>query len=180
MAGAAMDKDQIRLLLGQSYYPFSMPFDEAHQILLNKLCGTLVPRLLPLLSDPSPKIRAAAIEVLTRHRPFEKHVALAIAPLIRDPDGLVMLTSTDRLGEFPDSMVSPFLSDAYQMVFDHQDDEDVVPALAAMRLCLRKGYQDYKDVFMPMVLSGLQFYEQGLEHYLLITTLHELGMAPDE
>lgn len=154
--------------------------DEAYQILFEQHGDTLVPALLRLLSDPSPQVRACSINLLATRRPCEEHVVAAIAPLIRDPDGLVMLTATDRLGEFPDSMVSPFLSDAHQMVFDNQDDDDVVPALAAMRLCLRKGYQDYKDVFMPMVLSGLRFYEQGLEHYLLITTLHELGMAPDE
>jgi len=157
-----------------------MSHDEGYQMLFEELGETLLPGLLRMLNDCSPEVRACSINLLATRRPFEEHVAAAIAPLIRDPNGLVMLTATDRLGEFPDSMVRPFLPDAYQMVFDHQDAEDVVPGLAAMRLCLRKGYEDYKDVLMPMVLSGLQLHEEGLENYLLIRTLHDLGMIADE
>lgn len=52
--------------------------------------------------------------------------------------------------------------------------------VVSVKGAVHNGYEDYKDVFMPTVLSGRKFYEQGLENYLLITTLHELGITPDE
>ena len=178
-----MDTEDVLNRFLIQYYsddPKKISHAEGYQMLFEELGETLLPCLLRLLNDPSPEVRACSINLLATRRPFEETVAAAIAPLIRDPNGLVMLTATDRLGEFPDSMVRPFLHDAFQMVFDHQDAEDVVPGLAAMRLCLRKGYQDYKDTLMPMVLSGVELYEEGLENYLLITTLQELGMIADE
>lgn len=152
---------------------------EVYQMLLEELGDQLLPALLSLLRSPTPSMRAAAINLLALRRPHEGHVAAALAPLIRDPHGLVMLTATDRLAEFPLAMTQPFLDDAYQMVFDHQDAEDEVPSIAAMRLCLRSDFQAFKEDLLPKLHSMLGIYA-GFEHYLLTMTLHDLGMVEEE
>lgn len=151
---------------------------DAYQMLLEHLGDELLPGLLGLLKSPRPSSRAAAIDLLATRRPHVHHVAAAIAPLIRDANGNVMLTATDRLAEFPSEMVTLFLDDAYQMVLDHQDSEDVVPSIAAMRLCLRVAFDSYKEALLPRLLSMHAVYF-GIEGYLLSLTLRDLGMAEE-
>lgn len=151
---------------------------ETYRLLLEAFGDQLLPGLLSLLQSPRPEIRAAAITLLSTRRPHERRVADAIGLLIRDPDGLVMLTATDRLAEFPLEMVRPFLDDAYQMFHDHIDAEDVVPSIAAMRLCLRVDFEAFKEALLPRLLSMIELYD-GLEGYLLSMTLHDLGLDGD-
>lgn len=157
----------------------SVSDSEAYQMLLEELGDQLLPGLLSLLQSPTASMRATAINLLALRRPHEGIVAAAIAPLIRDAHGLVMLTATDRLAELPLAMTKPFLDDAYQMVLDHQDAEDEVPSIAAMRLCLRADCETFRDALLPKLLSMLEAYS-GFEHCLLTMTLHDLGMAEEE
>jgi len=148
-------------------------------MLLEELGDALVSGLLRLLQSPDPDIRGTCIGLLSVRRPHEAHVAAAIAPLIRDAHGYVMLTATDKLAEFPLSMIEPFLADAYQMFHDHLDAEDVVPSIAAMRLCLRSDFDSYKDALLPSLLAMLDTHE-GFEQFLLLMTLQELGLAEED
>ncbi len=79
----------------------SLPYTEGYQMLFEELGDALVPGLLRLLQSPDPDIRGTCIGLLSVRRPHEAHVAAAIAPLIRDAHGYVMLTATDKLAEFP-------------------------------------------------------------------------------
>ena len=153
---------------------------EAYQMLFEELGDQLLPGLLSLLRSPVPEIRGTAVNLLSVRRPHEQHVAAAIAPLIRDADGFVMLTATDRLAEFPLPMVQPFLDDAYQMVLDHQDAKDIVPSIAAMRLCLRSDFVSFKEALLPRLLSMVVEYECGFEYFLLFLTLKNLGLVAEE
>jgi hypothetical protein len=157
-----------------------MPNSDAYQMLLEELGDQLLPGLLSLLKSPMSEIRGTAVNLLSIRRPHEAQVAAAIAPLIRDGDGFVMLTATDRLAEFPLEMVQPFLDDAYQMVLDHQDAKDVVPSIAAMRLCLRSDFASFKEALLPRLLSMVLEYECGFEHFLLFLTLKNLGLVEEE
>lgn len=151
---------------------------EAYQMLLENVGDQLLPGLLSLFQSERSEIRAAAINLLSTSRPHEQHVADAIGPMIRDPHGYVMLTATDRLAEFQLAMIRPFLADAYQMVHDHQDADDQVPAIAAMRLCLRSDFEAFKEALLPRLLAMIDTHE-GLEGYLLSMTLHDLGLDGD-
>lgn len=172
-------EETIEAFLDKHWDGNRIPSSEAYQTLLEELGERLLPGLLSLLLSPNAATRAAAINLLCTRRPHEEHVAAAIAPLIRDHHGYVMLTATDRLAEFPSEMVKPFLDDAYQMVLDHQDTGDEVPSIAAMRLCLRADFEAYKDALLPRLLAMHELYE-GFEGYLLAMTLHDLGMAEEE
>ena len=156
----------------------TLSHSEAYQTLLEELDERLLPGLLSLLGSPTPGTRAAAINLLATRLPHEQRVVGAVAPLIRDPDGYVMLTATDRLAEFPRAMVEPFLADAYQMVLDHLDSEDEVPSIAAMRLCLRVDFEAFKEALLPRLLAMHDVYE-GFEGHLLSLTLHDLGLIEE-
>ncbi len=156
-----------------------LPCTDAYQMLLEELGDALVPGLLRLLQSPDPDVRGTCIGLLSVRRPHVAHVAAAIAPLIRDPHGYVMLTATDKLAEFPLPMVEPFLADAYQMFHDHLDTDDVVPSIAAMRLCLRSDFDSYKEALLPRLFSMLDTYE-GFEQFLLLMTLQDLGLAVED
>ena len=149
-------------------------------MLFEELGDQLLPGLLSLLRSLVPEIRGTAINLLSIRRPHEAHVAAAIAPLIRDADGFVMLTATDRLAEFPNEMVQPFLDDAYQMALEHLDAEDVVPSIAAMRLCLRSDFTSYKEALLPRLFSLLDANDGGFEHFLLFMTLQDIGLVSEE
>ena len=91
-----------------------------------------------------------------------------------------MLTATDRLAEFPNEMVQPFLDDAYQMALEHLDAEDVVPSIAAMRLCLRSDFTSYKEALLPRLFSLLDANDGGFEQFLLFMTLQDIGLVSEE
>ena len=148
-------------------------------MLFEELGDALVPGLLGLLQSPDPDVRGTCIGLLSVRRPHEAYVAAAIAPLIRDPHGYVMLTATDKLAEFPLAIVQPFLADAYQMLYDHLDADDAVPSIAAMRLCLRSDFDSYKEALLPRLFSMLDIYE-GFEQFLLLMTLQDLGLAVED
>ncbi len=76
-------------------------------------------------------------------------------------------------------MIEPFLGDAYQMFHDHLDAEDVVPSIAAMRLCLRSDFDSYKEALLPRLLAMLDTHE-GFEQFLLLMTLQEIGLAEED
>ena len=156
-----------------------LPCTNAYQMLLEELGDALVPGLLRLLQSPDPDVRGTCIGLLSVRRPHEAHVAAAIAPLIRDLHGYVMLTATDKLAEFPLPMVEPFLADAYQMFHDHLDTDDVVPSIAAMRLCLRSDFDSYKEALLPRLLAMLDSHE-GFEQFLLLMTLKDIGLADED
>ena len=112
-------EEAIEAFLSKHSNDEQVPHSEAYQMLFEELGDQLLPGLFSLLKSPTPEIRGTAINLLSIRRPHEAHVAAAIAPLIRDADGFVMLTATDRLAEFPQEMVQPFLDDAYQMALEH-------------------------------------------------------------
>ena len=173
-------EEAIEAFLSKHSNDEQVPHSEAYQMLFEELGDQLLPGLLSLLRSLVPEIRGTAINLLSIRRPHEAHVAAAIAPLIRDADGFVMLTATDRLAEFPNEMVQPFLDDAYQMALEHLDAEDVVPSIAAMRLCLRSDFTSYKEALLPKLVSLLDAYEGGFEHFLLFMTLQDIGLVSEE
>jgi len=72
----------------------SLPDTEGYQMLCEEVGDALVPALLRLLRSPDPDVRGTCIGLLSARRPHEAHVAAAIAPLIHDQNGYVMLTAT--------------------------------------------------------------------------------------
>ena len=173
-------EEAIEAFLNKHSNDEQVPHSEAYQMLFEELGDQLLPGLLSLLRSLVPEIRGTAINLLSIRRPHEAHVAAAIAPLIRDADGFVMLTATDRLAEFPNEMVQPFLDDAYQMALEHLDAEDVVPSIAAMRLCLRSDFTSYKEALLPRLFSLLDANDGGFEQFLLFMTLQDIGLVSEE
>ena len=173
-------EEAIEAFLSKHSNDEQVPHSEAYQMLFEELGDQLLPGLLSLLRSLVPEIRGTAINLLSIRRPHEAHVAAAIAPLIRDGDGFVMLTATDRLAEFPQEMVQPFLDDAYRMVLDHQDADDIVPSIAAIRLCLRSDFTSYKEALLPRLFSLLDANEGGFEQFLLFMTLQDIGLVSEE
>ena len=69
---------------------------------------------------------------------------------------------------------------AYRMVLDHQDADDVVPSIAAIRLCLRSDFTSFKEALLPRLFSLLDANEGGFEQFLLLMTLQDIGLVSEE